>query len=318
MRTEFDFINYIKKTHGLKRVGDDCVVLPKDTETDLLITADLLMEDIDFRLSWTIPEMLGKKALAVSVSDIAAMGGVPKFSTVSLGVPKDLWEQGFVEAFYEGWLESAKDYGVELVGGDISRSPDKVAIDSVVIGEVGRGKAILRSTARAGQKIAVTGSLGGAAGGLQLLEKGSRLDHGLATDVRNLINRQLVPTPRSELGLRLQRDTIASAMIDVSDGLLSDLSHVCDSSGVGARIYGDKVPVDRSLILAGFDESTAFDLALNGGEDLELLFTCDEKTISALDSTFTVIGEVTSSVGVIELNVNGKWQKIEPKGYRHF
>ena len=143
MVSEFEFIDNIRVKYGLDRIGDDCAVLPKDSDNDLLLTADMLIEDIDFRLEWTTPEFLGHKSLAVSLSDIAAMGGVPKWGMLSIGVPENLWNIDFLDRFYDGWLELASGYGVELVGGDVSRSPDKLVIDSVAGGEIAKGKAIL-------------------------------------------------------------------------------------------------------------------------------------------------------------------------------
>src|SRR5215204_747686 len=174
MPSEFEFIRNIKEKYGLRHIGDDCAVLPKDSKTDLIITADMLVEDIDFRIQWTTAEMVGHKALAVSLSDIAAMGGTPKWAMLSIGIPEPLWKGTFVDKFYQGWFGLAKPYHVELVGGDVSRTPDKVVIDSIVGGEVSRGNAIARSGARPGNSIFVTGSLGGAAAGLKLLESGTR------------------------------------------------------------------------------------------------------------------------------------------------
>ena len=176
MRGEFEFIQNIKSKYSLSRVGDDCAVLPKDAETDLLVTADMLVEDIDFRLDWTTAEFLGHKALAVSLSDIAAMGGKPVWSMLSVGMPENLWNSDFIDRFYEGWFALARKFDVELVGGDISSIDGKLVIDSIVGGEVAKGKAILRSTAKADDAIFVTGTLGGAAGGLNRLENGSRYD----------------------------------------------------------------------------------------------------------------------------------------------
>src|SRR5207247_10573883 len=138
---------------------------------DLLVTADMLVEEIDFRLELTRPEALGHKALAVSLSDIAAMGGRPVWSMLTIGIPERLWKTDFVKGFYEGWNSLAAKFDVELIGGDISRSPDKFVVDSIVGGETPKGSAVLRSGAKAGDGIFVSGKLGGAAGGLILLEK---------------------------------------------------------------------------------------------------------------------------------------------------
>ncbi len=150
MRSEFDFIQNIKNKYGLGKIGDDCAVLPKDDKTDMVVTADMLVEEIDFRLDWTTPEFLGHKALAVSLSDIAAMGAAPDWAMLSIGVPPELWENDFLDRFYAGWHKLAAEHSVELVGGDISRVPDKFVIDSVVGGSSaeGGGGSSLGSSAR--------------------------------------------------------------------------------------------------------------------------------------------------------------------------
>lgn len=313
MLSEFDFIQNIKKKYALNRLGDDCAVLPKDAESDLLVTADMLVEDIDFRLEWTLPELLGHKALAVSLSDIAAMGGKPKWAMLSAGVPENLWAGDFLEKFYEGWHLLAKRFGVELIGGDISRSPDRFFVDSIVGGSVQKGKAILRSTAKRGDAIFVSGSLGGAAGGLKLLEAGHR--HGRSSEPANLlIERQLKPEPQVELGLTIRE--IASAMIDLSDGFSSDLVHLCEESNTGAII--EDVPVDPNLF-ENFDDESAFEFAFHGGEDFELLFTVPhEKIFAVKDLPVTQVGFITSDAGKIELIRGEVKTDLEPKGYRHF
>ncbi|MDM7924382.1 MAG: thiamine-phosphate kinase, partial [Pyrinomonadaceae bacterium] len=218
MRSEFEFIDHIKKTYGLSRIGDDCAVLPKDAETELVITADMLVEDVDFKLKWTSPKFIGHKALAVSLSDIAAMGAVPKWAILSLGVPKEQWKNRFVDEFYEGFMSLAERFGVELVGGDVSQVPGKIVLDSVVGGEVTRGGAVLRSGAKPGDKIYVTGRLGGAAGGLRLLKNGVRYGEQASVAENELILRQLTPWPRIDDG-RILGEAGVSAMIDISDGL---------------------------------------------------------------------------------------------------
>lgn len=311
MRTEFEFIRNIKEKYGLKRLGDDCAVLPKNSQTDLVVTADMLVEDIDFRLTWTMPELLGAKALAVSLSDIAAMGATPKWAMLSIAVPKQIWNTGFVDKFYEGWTTLAKHHEVELVGGDVSRAPDKIVIDSITAGEVPKGKAILRSGAAPGDSIFVTGALGGAAAGLILLESGVRYAKA-GKKRRQLIARQLRPTPRIEAGKYLVKRDLATAMIDISDGLGADLHHLCDASGVGARIDSEAIPYDENL------DATARDVRV-GGEDFELLFTSPRKKISSANvPPITRIGQITANAGIVEL-VTGNVSAILPRtGYRHF
>ena len=316
MRNEFEFIRNIKDKYGLSRVGDDCAVLPKDVRKDLVITADLLVEDIDFRLEWTRPEHLGHKALAVSLSDVAAMGGTPEWAMLSIGIPEHLWKGQFVDKFYEGWFELAKLHGVELVGGDVSRTPDKMVIDSIVAGEVIRGTAIMRNGARPGDSIFVTGSLGGAAAGLDHLESGRQFSKSRGR-VRETMLRQLFPTPRIEIGKYLAMKNLASSMIDISDGLNADLHHLCESSDVGARIYADLVPVDKNIF--GFPADQILRFALASGEDFELLFTSKSKKLSSIKSTqITRIGEITSNIGIVELASREKTIRLPRFGYRHF
>ena len=316
MRTEFEFIRNIKEKYGLHRVGDDCAVLPKDARTDLVVTADLLVEDIDFRLAWTTAELLGVKALTVSLSDIAAMGATPRWAMLTVGLPKSIWKTNFLDKFYEGWITLANHHNVELIGGDVSRTTDKIVIDSIVAGEVPKGKAVMRSGAKPGDSIFVTGALGGAAGGLILLESGFRYSN-VSKKKKGLIARQLRPTARIEAGKYLMKRSIATAMIDISDGLGADLYHICDASAVGARVDHNAIPFDdnlRALMPAG--ERSAGRL---GGEDFELLFTSPRKKISSPKlPPITRIGEITANVGIVEVVAGNILGTLPRTGYRHF
>ncbi|HLA96076.1 MAG TPA: thiamine-phosphate kinase [Pyrinomonadaceae bacterium] len=316
---EFEFIKNIKKKYGLERVGDDCAVLPKDGATDLVVTTDLLVEDVDFKLDWTTPEFLGHKALAVSLSDIAAMGAEPKWAMLSIGVPDAIWNSKFLDRFYEGWHELAAFHSVELVGGDVSKTAGKFVIDSIVGGEVPKGLAILRSGAKAGDSIYVTGPLGGSAAGLRLLNEGVRGDIPESDDRFPLLLKQLKPAPRLEFGKLLREGSFATAMIDISDGLSSDLSHISRASGVGATIHANELPFDGQLMNIAGTVDAMLDLALNGGEDFELLFTGDEEKISQskIDDIFR-IGEITANTGVVELIRDGNASLLAPGGFRHF
>lgn len=318
MRSEFDFIQNIRAKYGLSLIGDDCAVLPKDAGYDTVITADLLVEDVDFRLEWIAPELLGAKSLTVSLSDIAAMGAVPRWAMLTVGLSRKVWESDFVDRFYEGWFTSARHYGVELVGGDVSRVPDGVVIDSIVAGETPKGMAILRSGAKPGDLLFVTGTLGGAAGGLMMLESGYR--YGSSDRARrDLIAKQLRPVPRIEIGQRLAQTGAATAMIDLSDGLSSDLAHICRASGVGARIAVQDIPICPELAEVGAAADQALALALNGGEDFELLFASKEKNFLLTDfPEIRRIGEVTANAGIIELIGGGETRILPPDGYRHF
>ena len=317
MRSEFQFINDIKKRFLLGRIGDDCAVIPKDDASDLLITADLLIESVDFRLQWATPEQIGYKALAVSLSDVAAMGGTPTFALLSIGVPQELWNSGFPDGFYEGWHALASKFEVGMIGGDTSKSPDKLVIDSIVLGEVPSGYAILRSGAQPGDGIYVSGSLGGASGGLKLLESGTSPAGSTGSEAK-LIERQLRPFPQVALGKQLRELGIVSSMIDVSDGLSSDLNRICEASGVGAVLDAASMPIDPDLDgLMPFDR--AFDAAINGGEDFELLFTCAASNAPKLvNFHVTRIGTVSSTSGKLEIILDGKTEPLTAEGFQHF
>lgn len=316
---EFDFINNIKKKHSFNLIGDDCGVLPKDSETDLLVTADMLVEEVDFRLDWTAPRLLGHKALAVSLSDIAAMGGHPSWALLSVGVPEELWNSTFLDEFYEGWHELAATHGVELAGGDISRTPSKLVVDSVVGGTVPHGKAVMRSGASPGDAIYVSGPLGGAAAGLKLLESGVRYSHESSDASSGMLLKQLRPMPRLWLGNQLQETALATAMIDLSDGLSSDLAHLCRASATGAKIFAEEMPFDADLLEFAGSVDAMLELALHGGEDFELLFTADpEKLFEAQIRNVFKIGEITENTGIIEFVRSGAAEMLPAQGYRHF
>ena len=316
MYSEFEFIQHIKEKFDLRHIGDDCAVLPKDGDTDMVITADMLVEDIDFRHEWTTAKFIGHKALAVSLSDVAAMGAEPKWAMLSVGVPEKLWKSDFLDEFYEGWHDLASKFGVELIGGDISRVSDKIVVDSIVSGNVPKGQAILRSGAKPGDGIYVTGELGGAAAGLDLLLDGVKYNETSNPVQLELLKAQLTPVPKDGA---IFRTLGATAMIDLSDGLSSDLGHLCSASNVGAKIFSSSVPANSRFESLDLSPEKKTDLALNGGEDLELLFTVDEKKISPdLLREFFKIGEVTANVDIIELIDGDKVAVLEPKGYRHF
>jgi thiamine-monophosphate kinase len=344
MKSEFDFIEKIRRRAQSAPIGtgigDDCAVIPKDSKTDLVITADLLIEDVDFRLEWTTPELIGHKALAVSLSDAAAMGAKPVWAMLSIGIPEKIWKTDFVDEFYEGWFRLAKKFGVGLIGGDVSRTPDKIVIDSIVAGEAKKGKAVLRSGAKAGDLIFVTGNLGGAAAGLKLLDAGERYEKGSKSYVQKLLLRQLKPNPQTEIGQILGAKNLATSMIDLSDGLSSDLAHLCRESGVGAEIFADKIPFDENLrkifprrrkdalaepsvMTRGFSEDERLNFALNGGEDFELLFTANPKKIFQLEKAlenfnFSRIGKMSVNTEIIELISDSKTAVLRAKGFRHF
>lgn len=326
MQSEFEFINNLKNRYGLNKIGDDAAVLPKDSKTDLVISADMLVEDIDFRLDWSNPFFIGSKSLAVSISDIFAMGAKPNFSLISIGIPPQLWKTEFVDEFYKGYFNIADKYNVELVGGDVSKTPDKLVFDSIVLGEVSKGKAILRSTANVGDLIIVTGELGGASAGLRLLENNFQYNNSVKTWQQELFLKQLQPFPQNSEKFA----EFATSMIDLSDGLSGDLNHICRASNVGAKLYADKIPLHKNLEKLSAQNIRKFltenldilEFALHGGEDFELLFTINPSDLNRFEKkfadNFTNIGVITEDVGKIELIRDGKGEILNPKGYRHF
>ena len=319
MLSEFRFLENLRQKYSLTKTGDDCAVLPKDRRTDLVVTTDLLVEDIDFRLDWSKPEFIGHKALAVSLSDIAAMGAKPVWSMVSIGVPEKIWKTDFVDEFYKGYMNLAQNFDVELIGGDISKTPEKIVIDSIAAGEVKKKKAVLRAGAKAGDLICVTGRLGGAAIGLRLLENGEKFEK---SDHKNLLLRQLAPNPQAEIGRILGEKNLATAMIDLSDGLSSDLAHLCRVSQTGAKIFAEKIPTESKILDFKF-EIDNFSLALSGGEDFELLFTVSPKKNFQLEKELenrqiSRIGEITANVEIIELVIDNETRILAPEGFRHF
>ena len=330
MTSEFQFIEQLRRRFNnpgkriITGIGDDAAVISQSSRKDMVISSDMLVEDIDFKLQWTDPRSLGHKALAVSLSDIAAMGAKPLWSTVSIGIPKVLWEADFLEEFYEGWALLAKKHNVDLVGGDISASPDKIVIDSVVGGEVRKNRAVKRSGASPGDLIYITGELGGAAAGLKILKEDleRRLERRIhSASLKDLLRRQLAPEPRCEIGRALGELRIPTSMIDISDGLSSDMKHLCDESGVGAKIYEEKLPVDKNLKAMNFPDE--LNLALNGGEDFELLFTVPPHLRKDLRNKLekfqvTQIGEITENAGEIEFHGTEGMRLLRPGGFEHF
>jgi len=340
-RGEFDFVNNIRRralkhssllTHHSSLslgIGDDAAVIWQGPGRETVITADLLIEGIDFRLDTTTPRLLGYKALAVSLSDIAAMGARPRHALLSLGVPREIWRSDFVDRLYDGFFALAESYGVELVGGDVSRSPERVVIDSVAVGEVERGRAVTRAGARPGDHLFVTGALGGAAAGLRLLERVMNSTSRLPRPLRDaavgaVLSRHRSPVPRVPWGALLGEERLATAMIDVSDGLSSDLAHLCRASRVGAVVDARRVPVEPAVItLCGRRALDPLQLALHGGEDFELLFTVSPRDLRRLPRALggvpaTYLGDVTGEAGRVLIAEGSRRWPLEPAGFAHF
>ena len=306
-------------------IGDDCAVLEPAAGSALLATTDLLIEDIHFRRRWATPTDIGWKSLAVNVSDIAAMGGRPRWGWIALACPEAVTLEE-AEAFYSGVQALAAEHGVAIVGGDTSASPKGWIINVTLLGEAVRAP-LLRSTARVGDVIAVTGSLGRSAAGLALLDT-APAPAGLAEEARaDVTAAHLRPRPRTREGLWLSEAGGVTAMIDLSDGLATDLGHLCEESRTGARVDLDRVPVEPSVhAVARALDRDALAWATGGGEDYELLLTTAPDAFerlaaglaSATGTRLTAVGHMTSAdEGIRYLDSAGRAVSVEP-GFEHF
>lgn len=279
---------------GVQGIGDDCAVLPQQDGRDTLVSADMLIEGTHFLRDDIPPYRLGWKSAAVNISDIAAMGGRPTATFLSIALPVDL-EPCWVDEFLRGYAEISSQFGVALLGGDTTASPDRICINVTVLGQCPSGTACLRSAAREGDCICVTGPLGDSAAGLKAILDGVERD----ANVRFLIDRHYLPSPRVAEGLRLAATPGVHAMMDISDGIGSDLGHILEASGCGARIDVAALPLSPALRRVcerfGWDPVA---LATGGGEDYELLFTCTPEAEQALDLPHTVIGTVTAGTAI--------------------
>jgi len=306
-------------------IGDDCALVRLRASEDLAVTTDLSIAGRHFNLDWHPPEVIGHRTLARGLSDLAAMGARPVAAFLSLGLPRGLAGK-WLERFLAGFFALATAYDVPLAGGDLAESPIAVA-DIVLIGAIRRGKALLRSGARPGDLIYVTGKLGGAAAGLAELGKlaGSRQRTGPQTSIphplgipvrlREMLAFHLYPQPRIAQGLWLARRSMATAAIDLSDGLSTDLAHLCEESGVAAEVDAAALPVHPAATLKQ---------ELHGGEDYELLFTASPSTRvprSLAGVPVTRIGNIVrrraSRPQVALMTARGS-EPLEPEGWEHF
>jgi thiamine-monophosphate kinase len=314
----------------LTGIGDDCAVLRlpprpgkgrskagvRASEKDTLVTTDFSLEGIHFRRDWHWAESVGHRCLARGLSDIAAMGGDPAAAFLSLALPRDL-PQSWVNRFARGFLSLAAKYGVILAGGDTAESPSGILADIVVVGTVPKGKAVLRSRAKPGDAIYVSGELGGSAAAVETMRREMRKKPKRKLSARDY-PRHFFPEPRIELGRILREKSLASAMIDISDGLSTDLAHICEESGVGAEVQAAAVP--RASV-GKPSRQVDLQFALHGGEDYELLFTVPRgKRIPSgiAGIPLTRIGHITRQRKILLLSSAGVASKLQPKGWEHF
>ncbi len=342
---EFGLIEKIRKSSippappVLTGIGDDAAVLRMSASSSLLATTDMLIEGVHFDLSYTDFHSLGWKSAAVNLSDIAAMGGLPRFCLTSLGIPPSVSVEQ-VSEFYRGLNALLRLHQTSLVGGDTCSSPMGMVVSVVVLGEAKKKQVLTRAGAKPGDRIFVTGTLGDSAAGMEILRNapspnplpsGERTKErgGTRSAIRNpqseirwLIERHLRPVPRVEWGGKIAHAGCASSMIDISDGLSSDLSHICAQSGVGASVFAEKIPLSPSLRKAAAHLGKApLQYALSGGEDYELLFTVPPakiKKLLSLDLPVAEIGEITRTRKMVIVDRMGRKMVLRPTGYNHF
>lgn len=314
---EFGLIAEIKEAfddipRGVRGIGDDCAVIPQTTGLDTLVSTDMLVEGSHFLMEDVSPWQLGWKSAAVNISDIAAMGGRPVATFLSLALPKGM-QADWIRGFMAGYREISRQYGVPLLGGDTTSSPDRLCINVSVLGEIRTGASKLRSSARPGDLVCVTGFLGDSAGGLQAILRGAQ------NEAATLVERHYLPHPRVAEGIALAACDGVHAMMDISDGIGSDLRHILEASGCSAQIDLPALPVSEELLT--FCRKTALDpyeLAAGGGEDYELLFTVEPSAEASLNVAHTVIGRVTELGEGEPPAITWIGSDKEFMGFRHF
>jgi thiamine-monophosphate kinase len=297
-------------------IGDDAAVYRPEAGLYQLLTTDMLVESVHFLLDKTTPWQLGYKAIAVNLSDIAAMGGRPRHAVVSVGLPERLPVE-FVIDLYAGMKEICREYAVNIVGGDTVSSPSGLVINVAVTGEVSPAGLLTRSGSNPGDLVVVTGTLGDSACGLDLLQTPGWEEHEFAWP---LVTAHLTPRPEVDTGLRLA-GWGASSADDISDGLASEAHELAKAGGVGIRIYADRIPLSPQLLKASaLLKRRPIDYALYGGEDFELVFTipADKFARIAFKGGLTVVGEVTAREDGVMLVARGAATPLEPRGYNHF
>lgn len=293
-------------------IGDDSAVLRIPARHQALVTTDFSLEGVHFRRQWHPAQSVGHRCLARGLSDIAAMGGKPLAAFLSLALPPSL-PQTWVDEFMTGLLALANKFGVTLAGGDTAQSPGGVLADIIVMGSVPSGKAILRSGAKAGDAIYVSGQLGASAATLQRM----RMDPQRRLNPQQFLQ-HFFPVPRITLGRFLREKRLASAMIDLSDGFSTDLAHICEESGVGAEIQADAIPMAS---IGKPKQRVDSEFALHGGEDYELLFTAPQaKRVSSqiAGAEITQVGRITRGREIVLMDDRGKKRELVAQGWEHF
>ena len=305
-------------------IGDDTASFRARSGYDMLVTCDCLIEGRHYLPDHITPLDLGRRAMVVNISDIGAMGGRPLYALVSLGLKSDT-PVADVEAMYHGFCMELNPFKASIIGGNLTKMEDIIFIDITLIGEVKQGKIMLRSTARVGDAILITGYPGQAAAGLHLLSRSQSTE-----DLREhpLARAYIFPSHRAKEGWAIGQSGVATAMIDTSDGFLGDLGHICHESGVGAVLIQEKFPITKDLRQAAVQlEQDPNELFLQESDDYELIVTCPPDKVAMIRSAITEVsdvlvtevGRITETVGDIQLMLpNGTQRRITPTGWDHF
>ena len=310
-----------KSASIIKGIGDDAAVVRQQGAKEYwVLTTDMLLEDVDFREAWLTPDQLGHKSLAVNLSDLAAMGARPRFHAVSLGIPAYIADKWVVQ-FYQGLARLAAAHKTLLIGGDLSRSANGIQVTITALGETWRRRAVYRSGGGAGDVLYVTGQLGKAAAGLELLKMGKTV--GANASEKEALRAHRTPRPQCDVGMWLLQNRYASCMMDLSDGISTDLPRLCVSSNVGAEIYSDALPLFSA---SKSWNSDPLKLALHGGEDFELLFAVPGNAATKFTRAYpkqfpqvSRIGILTSSKGIVLREAPGKpGHLLANGGFDHF
>lgn len=305
-------------------IGDDVAVL-QSSERHILATCDIQVEGIHFLKDKITPYQLGRKVVAINVSDIAAMGGLPRYLLISLVLPKET-EVAWVDGLYEGMREECARWGAEIVGGNMAHSPNGIIVDLFLLGEVEPDRLLRRSGARIGDRVLVTGTLGDSAAGLALV---LRPGGEWPAEHRDFaLSRHLTPTPRLMEGRAIARSGLATAAIDVSDGLSSDIGHICEMSQLGVRLWADMIPISEATqAIAQATGTDPLQWALFGGEDYELLFTAPADQAAELarrvqegtGTPVSIIGEIVpAGEGATLVRADGTVLPLVKGGWDHF
>jgi thiamine-monophosphate kinase len=323
--TENEFVRWVRARANIPArgvrlgIGDDAALVRVAAGNDLVLTTDLSIEGVHFSLVLHPARSVGHRAMARSISDVAAMGGIPRFALVSLAISRGS-TRAWINGVYAGMLALAGRFGVRVIGGDTTFYSGVTMVDVMVAGEVERGRALVRSGARPGDRIYVSGRLGLSAQGLGLLKSpGRHWDR----HTRAAIDAHLYPEPRCPLGRFLSKKRLASAVIDLSDGLSTDLGRLAEASHVGARLWSHRIPSLSVEEITQRAVSKGHNLALHGGEDYELLFTVSPRNAARIPAQYRgvplhAIGEIRRSKELLLVDERGKSRSLKPAGYDHF